>query len=726
MPGTPLERSHHLLPPQHPRTSANLERNPTLDAHTSALTTSEQSVDKLGRRVLFQELRARSQNRDLHKIIVERRCLSASSLSSPHTPLLSLPSFRDTQNPVAKLRPLLFFKTESIQKTLSFLNLKTRQTHAKKLGEKVQKNLSYLKRMHFLQEQVIETSQYFPRYFPEIAAQSPTSIREEDLSACIRKIKADLEENIDGTLDLESEFENVEKIQAILSKKQDHYYKEQKDFEKSGQGTVIFISDDSDEEDLQMELFNKLGNNFLQAYLLKQLQDALSSDPLAQKEEALSNAQKDCEPFYRKDDLLSLCSLLESVHHFPEEEKDRFSSFTSVADSHLLPPKIRMMKGEYLSKRDLKTEISNETLDLLTNLTGFSSSVPQFTCLDEVLTHIEDAGLHQEMIQNLDSLIKTEGGLHTVQSSFALKVGVENPRELIAKTVAEVLGLERFLVGKFPSPFPDVSIGALAAGDSIAGRWIEGESFDFDDWNNSISAKQEFEEAKFNFENAEPQEKESKKWPLESARVRYELCKENLTHSGGKESIQTHALLDLPLGSYDSHIGQYSLMSSEMWGFDLSRILLPGELQQVGDDEYTFPFRSAFFDHPFSEDPLDLKLVEKIQEWDGDKIEEYLKQDTPLLGTQEEFNKMETSLTKLIKEYDPENTVAPVTNLATEPDTLLKKICARHNIPYDEEVKGDKKNSFSLLKKSLRSLQENKIHSILLEKVKSTLKLSVR
>lgn len=204
-------------------------------------------------------------------------------------------------------------------------------------------------------------------------------------------------------------------------------------------------------------------------------------------------------------------------------------------------------------------------------------------------------------------------------AGYAVKLGSENHRELLARKILSLLSFEEFFHLKTGIELPNTEIKGRAAHDAIASSLIEGLPISNDrNWSNAWKS---FQKAEYQLNKAIYEKKSEEE--IHSLQFQRDQAAEALRERGGRASIPVHVLVSALLGGYDEHRGQYILDSNnELVNIDFSRFLPPSPyLKTRTGDETLFIFRNVLLNHPSSRDPLPKSVVEVINGWDIEKLQ---------------------------------------------------------------------------------------------------------
>lgn len=231
-------------------------------------------------------------------------------------------------------------------------------------------------------------------------------------------------------------------------------------------------------------------------------------------------------------------------------------------------------------------------------------------------------------------------------AGYAVKLGSENHRELLARKILSQLGLEEFFHLKTGIELPRTEIKGRQAHDAIASSLIEGHPLS-NDRNWSIAWKA-FQKAEFQLNKAIYENKSEEE--IHSLQFLRDQAAEELKDLGGRASIPVHVLVSALLGGYDEHSGQYILDSNkELVNIDFSRFLPPSPyLKNQTENETLFIFRNVLLNHPSSRDPLPKNVVEIIKKWD---LLEMQKEMNALCGDSEVMEENYRKLQKINRDF---------------------------------------------------------------------------
>lgn len=240
---------------------------------------------------------------------------------------------------------------------------------------------------------------------------------------------------------------------------------------------------------------------------------------------------------------------------------------------------------------------------------------------------------------------------------YALKLGNETKRELLARKIIQVFGFEKtFYHLKTEARLPNTSVKGLAAKNAIASNIIEAVPIShnrawLESWKKFQKAEQRLHAAQF---QGKSQEEIAN---LEHSR---NMAAKRLKSFGGAESIPTHVLMSALLGGYDEHLGQFipDLATNELIDIDFSRFLPAAPYLQSRDSrnpETFFIFRNIFLNHPFAKENLPFNIVKQIENWN---LTNMAKEIAPLVGNQDameaDYQKLQDIFhdISVLKKYD--------------------------------------------------------------------------
>lgn len=307
--------------------------------------------------------------------------------------------------------------------------------------------------------------------------------------------------------------------------------------------------------------------------------------------------------------------------------------------------------------------------------------------------------------------IQTEHALIS-QAKLSFKLGKENARELLASHINSLTELNPFMVIKTKREFNNAQLANQANPQGITSAWLQGEPINTKDHRLYSSSLQDLNEQRYAGEV-----------PSDQTLQDFELAKGKLMSAVSDKSVIAHAIQDIMLLGYDSHINQYIVSEDDKhaYCFDYARLLAPSICYKSGaSDEHTcVALRSAFLDFPAATLPIPTEFIERIKSLDMSKIEDTLRSQgmvadassvkiakeqiasikEVLVALQEAYGvySLNKSEIKQIKEYlakVPDNLEDQkeghrLIEISTQAQTKalegIKNICAQYNFTYDEE-----------------------------------------
>lgn len=290
------------------------------------------------------------------------------------------------------------------------------------------------------------------------------------------------------------------------------------------------------------------------------------------------------------------------------------------------------------------------------------------------------------------------------RSAFGYKLGDENIKEVLAGKVADILGLNTYLMPKSEQTIKEARLGATVAPKGLASRWIEGDIFPRKKWGKWIEAKHEYAKTHYAYSALEREYKAAHAQgtitPILKNRYEYAGQMKKKAHSekvkaaqeilrvGGLNSIAQHIVIDTILTAGDSHYDQYKQdKDGEFHNYDFARFFPPSSAFSGGDTSTYALFRGYFLDHPLADAVMDensdyrdilIPLKEQILSWDVHAIEK-IWQEAGLVGDigffQAQYQKasdLEVDLSNLLNQR-----------------VSHEQLCTKYGIPYAREQSQD-------------------------------------
>lgn len=238
--------------------------------------------------------------------------------------------------------------------------------------------------------------------------------------------------------------------------------------------------------------------------------------------------------------------------------------------------------------------------------------------------------------------------LNPSSESYAIKLGVENQRELLAFKILQHLEMDEFILPKTSISLPHYKIDGSSSEDSIASEWISNsQPYPRQEFKNYFESKKQVAQIGFKWKVSRSKP-ETLQQELKIAEEELNLSRKALLQVGGIRSAQHHALIGLLLCPYDSHAKQYIMQEGEFKDCDLGRFLAPGEALIYKDITYS-TLCSTFLDHPAIEEPIPQDLINKIKAWNMDEIESFFQQEG-VFASEEDFEHARSTLVAIHKD----------------------------------------------------------------------------
>lgn len=243
--------------------------------------------------------------------------------------------------------------------------------------------------------------------------------------------------------------------------------------------------------------------------------------------------------------------------------------------------------------------------------------------------------------------------------NFAFKMGLESERELLAGRILGQIGLHSHVVPKYSLQLRNAKMLAgeriFESPKGIVSSWIQGKPMDMQAWRKYLHAKQEVDLMKFQLKELEKPGAKGRAELEEFARIKRELpalesalstSKGKLTSTYDQESVQNLAVVDLLLGSFDSHWNQYIQKEGQLKTFDMARFLPTADFAVTASGKTFIPNRMSLMDHPFSELPLTPSLKKTVLAIDLDKLDTVKDQ---LTWSEKEYKELKVKLPDIQK-----------------------------------------------------------------------------
>lgn len=271
-------------------------------------------------------------------------------------------------------------------------------------------------------------------------------------------------------------------------------------------------------------------------------------------------------------------------------------------------------------------------------LLRFLETTPSYYSSTDVLAANDYAAGVKKII---DKLPQSSFG-RAVDISF--KLGVENSRELLAAEINALTGTNPYLLVKTEEMFESSKFEEVERPRGLTSAWIaDGEPINGDDVTAYNNTRKEI--AVLTFRGTSIPTALVDRLAEQEAKLRSAIS---------PESVCRHALQDLELMAYDSHPGQYMVVSGDAYCFDFARHLAPSTcyVRTIGTGSETrVALRSTFLDFPSSRDPLSPGAIKHIMERDMSKVEAQLRLYNRV-GTSEFFTEVSQTIQNLFKDAE--------------------------------------------------------------------------
>lgn len=296
---------------------------------------------------------------------------------------------------------------------------------------------------------------------------------------------------------------------------------------------------------------------------------------------------------------------------------------------------------------------------------------------------------------------------------FAVKEGLENSREYLFAKIAKLISnnnvdYSQYMVIKTPFSFTNTPIEALQAKEYNMSSWVWGGMIDSDSWYAFQSVRSGLANALLKGQNASVEQEAfeyAKKWikfewAHNELRSRIDQLKEAIDDSEEQitgfedilakssyaedqkiyidnelailkkeltilhseyievwnevlqpsKSVMYHGVIDLLLGSLDSHLRQYVLdENGSAINIDFARFGAPAEVARK-DGEHKAILRSIMLTHPDASIPLPEEIIENLKLFNEGEFEKKLLW-SGLVGSEQEFRRAGEAMQELFDEW---------------------------------------------------------------------------